>query len=106
MAKGNKKSEIGLANGLAWTEVGGDVLQVEASLKLKAKGNILTGQLGEVMQESAHAAITYVRANSQYFNIPDDVLRKHDIHLIIPEGAIPKDGPSAGITMGVVIASL
>ncbi|MBP8987620.1 MAG: endopeptidase La [Spirochaetes bacterium] len=101
-----QKSEIGLANGLAWTEVGGDVLQVEASL-IKGKGQlILTGQLGEVMQESAHAAFTYVRANSQYFNIPDDVLRKHDIHLHVPEGAIPKDGPSAGITMGVVIASL
>ncbi|HOJ27667.1 MAG TPA: magnesium chelatase domain-containing protein, partial [Spirochaetota bacterium] len=84
----------------------GDVLQVEASL-IKGKGQlILTGQLGEVMQESAHAAFTYVRANAQYFNIPEDVLRKHDIHLHVPEGAIPKDGPSAGITMGVVIASL
>jgi len=100
------KSEIGLVNGLAWTEVGGDVMQVEASM-VKGKGNLmLTGKLGEVMQESAQAAFTYVRANQQYYDIPDDITRKHDIHLHVPEGAIPKDGPSAGITMGVVMASL
>ncbi len=101
-----QRSEVGLANGLAWTEVGGDILQIEASL-IKGKGSLmLTGQLGEVMQESAHAAFTYVKANQQYFNIKDDTLRKFDVHLHVPEGAIPKDGPSAGITMAVVMASL
>ncbi|HON77271.1 MAG TPA: endopeptidase La [Spirochaetota bacterium] len=100
------ENEIGLANGLAWTEVGGDILQMEASL-IKGKGSlILTGKLGEVMQESAQAALTYVKANQNFFNIPDDVMRKFDLHLHVPEGAIPKDGPSAGITMAVVIASL
>lgn len=99
-------SEIGLANGLAWTEVGGDILQIEAQL-IKGKGSLmLTGQLGEVMQESAHAAFTYVKANQQFFNIKDESIRKFDIHLHVPEGAIPKDGPSAGITMAVVMASL
>ncbi|HQP49745.1 MAG TPA: endopeptidase La, partial [Spirochaetota bacterium] len=101
-----QKNEVGLANGLAWTEVGGDILQMEASL-IKGKGSlILTGKLGEVMQESAQAALTYVKANQNFFNIPDDVMRKFDLHLHVPEGAIPKDGPSAGITMAVVIASL
>ncbi len=99
-------NETGLANGLAWTEVGGDILQIEASL-IKGKGSlILTGKLGEVMQESGRAAFTYVKANQQFFNIDEDILKKHDIHLHVPEGAIPKDGPSAGITMAVVIASL
>ncbi|TAL30742.1 MAG: endopeptidase La [Spirochaetes bacterium] len=101
-----QKSEVGLANGLAWTEVGGDILQIEASL-IKGKGAlILTGQLGEVMQESAHAAFTYVKANQQYFNIAEETIKRFDLHLHVPEGAIPKDGPSAGITMGVVMASL
>jgi ATP-dependent Lon protease len=101
-----EKSEVGLANGLAWTEVGGDVLPIEA-LMIKGKGDLtLTGKLGEVMQESAHAAYTYVRANQQFFNIKEDLTRKNDIHLHVPEGAIPKDGPSAGITMAVVLASL
>ncbi len=101
-----EKSEVGLANGLAWTEVGGDVLPMEA-LMVKGKGDLkLTGKLGEVMQESAHAAYTYVRANQQFFNIKEDITGKNDIHLHVPEGAIPKDGPSAGITMAVVLASL
>ena len=101
-----KKNEVGLANGLAWTEVGGDILQIEASL-IKGKGTLmLTGQLGEIMQESAHAALTYVKANQQYFNIKEETIKRYDIHLHVPEGAIPKDGPSAGITMAVVIASL
>lgn len=101
-----EKSEVGLANGLAWTEVGGDVLPIEA-LMIKGKGDLtLTGKLGEVMQESAHAAYTYVRANQQFFNIKEDLTRKNDVHLHVPEGAIPKDGPSAGITMAVVMASL
>ncbi|MBN2040784.1 MAG: endopeptidase La [Spirochaetes bacterium] len=101
-----EKSEVGLANGLAWTEVGGDVLPIEA-LMIKGKGDLkLTGKLGEVMQESGQAAYTYVRANQQFFNIEEDITRKNDIHLHVPEGAIPKDGPSAGITMAVVLASL
>lgn len=100
------QSEVGLANGLAWTEVGGDILQIEASM-IKGKGNlILTGKLGEVMQESAQAAFTYIRANQQFFNVREDLIKNFDVHLHVPEGAIPKDGPSAGITMAVVIASL
>ncbi|MCU0822079.1 MAG: endopeptidase La, partial [Spirochaetes bacterium] len=99
-------NEVALANGLAWTEVGGDILQIEASL-IKGKGSLtLTGKLGEVMQESAHAAFTNIKANMQYYNIKDDIIKKYDVHLHVPEGAIPKDGPSAGITMGVVMASL
>lgn len=101
-----EKSEIGLANGLAWTEVGGEILNIEASL-IKGKGDLkLTGKLGEVMQESAQAAFTYVRANQQFFNVDDAVFREYDLHLHVPEGAIPKDGPSAGITMAVVMSSL
>jgi len=100
------KNEVGLANGLAWTEVGGDILNIEASL-VRGKGKLtLTGKLGEVMQESAQAAFTYVRSNHQFFNVEDEVLQEHDVHLHVPEGAIPKDGPSAGITMGVVLSSL
>ncbi|MCU0845552.1 MAG: endopeptidase La [Spirochaetes bacterium] len=100
------KNEVGLANGLAWTEVGGDILQVEASL-IKGKGTLmLTGQLGDVMQESARAAFTYVKANQQFFMIKEETIKRNDIHLHVPEGAIPKDGPSAGITMAVVMASL
>jgi ATP-dependent Lon protease len=101
-----QKNEVGLANGLAWTEVGGDILNIEASL-IKGKGKLtLTGQLGEVMQESAQAAFTYIKANQQFFKINDEYVRNRDIHLHVPEGAIPKDGPSAGITMAVVIGSL
>ncbi|OHD64805.1 MAG: endopeptidase La [Spirochaetes bacterium RBG_13_51_14] len=100
------KNEIGLANGLAWTEVGGDILNMEASL-IKGKGKLtLTGKLGEVMQESAQAAFTYIKANQQFFRINDEYVRNRDIHLHVPEGAIPKDGPSAGITMAVVLGSL
>lgn len=101
-----KQNEIGLANGLAWTSVGGDVMPIEASL-IKGKGNLmLTGKLGEVMQESAQAAFTYVRSNLHVFNIDPDFTTEYDLHLHVPEGAIPKDGPSAGITMAVVITSL
>ncbi|MFW6365575.1 MAG: endopeptidase La, partial [Spirochaetota bacterium] len=101
-----KHDEIGLANGLAWTAVGGDVMQIEGSLT-KGKGIMkLTGKLGEVMQESAQAALTFVKSNAGFFNIPEELLEEYDIHLHVPEGAIPKDGPSAGITMAVVIASV
>ncbi len=101
-----EKNEVGLANGLAWTEVGGDILNIEASL-IKGKGDLkLTGKLGEVMQESAQAAFTFVRANQQFFNIDEEIIKTFDLHLHVPEGAIPKDGPSAGITMAVVMASL
>lgn len=101
-----QKNEVGLANGLAWTEVGGDILNIEASL-IKGKGKLtLTGKLGEVMQESAHAAFTYIKANQQFFHLNEEYLRNRDIHLHVPEGAIPKDGPSAGITMAVVIGSV
>ncbi|MGH9711160.1 MAG: endopeptidase La, partial [Candidatus Acidiferrales bacterium] len=100
-----KKNEIGLAVGLAWTEVGGEVLSTEATL-MQGKGRLtLTGKLGEVMQESAQAAMSYVRSRSHLFGLQKDFYRHLDIHVHVPEGAIPKDGPSAGITLCTSIAS-
>jgi ATP-dependent Lon protease len=100
-----KKNEIGLAVGLAWTEVGGSVLSTEATL-MQGKGRLtLTGKLGDVMQESAQAAMSYVRSRSHLFGLPKDFYRHLDIHVHVPEGAIPKDGPSAGITLCTSIAS-
>jgi ATP-dependent Lon protease len=97
---------VGCANGLAWTSVGGEMLVVEASL-MKGKGSlILTGQLGDVMKESVRAALTFLRANAERLGIPEGILDDKDLHVHVPAGAIPKDGPSAGVTMATVILSL
>ena len=101
-----RTSRPGVATGVAWTETGGDVLFVEASLLPGGHENIiLTGQLGDVMQESARAALSHVRANAQSLGIQPDFLDKHDLHVHVPAGAIPKDGPSAGVTMATAILS-
>jgi ATP-dependent Lon protease len=98
-------SEVGLATGLAWTEIGGEVLQIEATL-VKGRGGVtLTGKLGDVMQESAQAALTCIKARAERLGMGLDFIRKRDLHIHIPEGAIPKDGPSAGITMATAMAS-
>ena len=101
-----KQDEIGTVTGLAWTAVGGDILFIEA-LKTKGKGKLLlTGQLGDVMQESAQAAFSYAKARSKDLGIDETVLDNFDIHIHLPEGAIPKDGPSAGITMATALVSV
>jgi ATP-dependent Lon protease len=101
----DKKPEVGAAVGLAWTEVGGEILTTEATL-MEGKGKLtITGKLGDVMQESAQAAMSYIRSRAHQLGLPRDFCRNLDIHLHIPEGAIPKDGPSAGITMATTICS-
>ncbi len=101
----NEEDEVGIVRGLAWTSVGGDTLQIEVNV-LKGKGKVtLTGQLGNVMKESASAAISYIRSIGKAYGISDTFFEEHEIHVHIPEGAVPKDGPSAGITMALAILS-
>ena len=101
----NKKDEIGISRGLAWTQVGGDTLQIEVNV-MPGKGELmLTGQLGDVMKESAQAGITYIRSIASDYNVGPEFFQENDIHVHIPEGAVPKDGPSAGITMATAILS-
>ena len=101
----NDSDEIGIVRGLAWTSVGGDTLQIEVNT-MPGRGEFrLTGQLGDVMKESAQAGISYIRSVSEQYRISDEYFRKHDIHIHIPEGAVPKDGPSAGVTMVTAMIS-
>ena len=101
----NKKDEVGIARGLAWTQVGGDTLQIEVNV-MPGKGElVLTGQLGDVMKESAQAGISYIRSVADRYDVAPEFFQEHDIHVHIPEGAVPKDGPSAGITMATATLS-
>ncbi len=101
----NARDEVGIARGLAWTQVGGDTLQIEVNV-MPGKGELmLTGQLGDVMKESAQAGITYIRSVAEEYGISPEFFQEHDLHVHIPEGAVPKDGPSAGITMATAMLS-
>ena len=101
----NEEDEVGIVRGLAWTSVGGDTLQIEVNVMPGTGKLVMTGQMGDVMKESAQIALTYVRSVSEQYSIDRDYFEKHDIHLHIPEGAVPKDGPSAGITMATAMLS-
>jgi ATP-dependent Lon protease len=96
----------GVATGLAWTPAGGDIMFIEATQMKGGRGFQLTGQLGDVMRESAQAALSYIRSRSEQLKLPSDYFAEHDIHLHVPAGAVPKDGPSAGVTMATALASL
>ena len=101
----NEEDQVGVVRGLAWTSVGGDTLQIEVNV-MPGKGEVkLTGQMGDVMKESAQTALTYVRSISPKYSLAHDYFEKHDLHIHIPEGAVPKDGPSAGITMATAMLS-
>ena len=101
----NKENDIGIVRGLAWTSAGGDTLEIEVNV-MPGKGEFaLTGKLGDVMKESAKAGISYIRSIGPAYHIEDDFFKKNDIHIHIPEGAVPKDGPSAGITMATAMLS-
>jgi len=99
------KDEVGIATGLAWTPVGGEILFVEATLMKGGKHLTLTGQLGEVMQESAQAALSYIRSHAKEYQIDENFFRKYDVHIHVPSGAVPKDGPSAGVTIATSLLS-
>ena len=101
----NKKDDVGIVRGLAWTPVGGTTLQIEVNT-MPGKGKLkITGQLGDVMQESAEIALTYVRSIASKYGVDKDYFAEHNIHIHVPEGAVPKDGPSAGITMATALLS-
>ena len=101
----NEEDEVGIVRGLAWTSVGGDTLQIEVNI-MPGDGKLqMTGQMGDVMKESAQIALTYVRSVASSYGVDKDFFKTHDIHLHIPEGAVPKDGPSAGITMATAMLS-
>ena len=101
----NKEDEVGIVRGLAWTSVGGDTLEIEVNV-MPGKGDIkLTGKLGDVMKESAQTALSYIRSIADRYDIKTEFFSEHDIHMHIPEGAVPKDGPSAGITMATAMLS-